>query len=175
MCIRQKVLINILLKQHFSHWNPVWFLKGEPPSKKKKSLLPQIWHLQGLINHFPIKPASPPCFIDCNHSFFFNLVYLFIYLGAPGLSCGMWDLVPWPGIKPGLPALGLRSLSHWITWEVLEGKYWVGQKVRLDFSIRCYGKYYYFYYNTILLLLYNYYHHFSGEKSMSQKVMKLAA
>ena len=35
------------------------------------------------------------------------------------LSCGMWGLVPWPGIKPGPPALGVRSLSHWTTREVL--------------------------------------------------------
>ena len=34
------------------------------------------------------------------------------------LSCGMWDLVPWPGIKPGPPALGAWSLSHWTTREV---------------------------------------------------------
>ena len=33
-------------------------------------------------------------------------------------SCGMWDLVPWPGIDPRPPALGARSLSHWITREV---------------------------------------------------------
>ena len=26
--------------------------------------------------------------------FFFLNIYLFIYLAAPGLSCGMWDLVP---------------------------------------------------------------------------------
>ena len=31
------------------------------------------------------------------------------------LSCGMWDLVPWPGIKPRPSALGLQSLSHWTT------------------------------------------------------------
>ena len=31
------------------------------------------------------------------------------------LSCRMWDLVPWPGIEPGLSALGARSLSHWST------------------------------------------------------------
>ena len=30
-------------------------------------------------------------------------------------SCRMWNLVPWPGIIPGLPALGARSLSHWTT------------------------------------------------------------
>ena len=34
------------------------------------------------------------------------------------LNCGMWDLVPWPGIKPGPPALGSQSLSHWTTREV---------------------------------------------------------
>ena len=33
-------------------------------------------------------------------------------------SCGMWDLVPWPGIEPGPPALGARSLSHRTTREV---------------------------------------------------------
>ena len=31
---------------------------------------------------------------------------LFNYLAVLGLSCGMWDLVPWPGIEPGPSALG---------------------------------------------------------------------
>ena len=35
-------------------------------------------------------------------------------------SWGMWDLVPWPGIKPGSPAWGAQSLSHWTTREVLK-------------------------------------------------------
>ena len=30
----------------------------------------------------------------------------------------MWDLVPRPGIEPGLPALEVRSLTHWTTREV---------------------------------------------------------
>ena len=34
------------------------------------------------------------------------------------LSCGLRDLVPWPGIEPGPPALGAKSLSHWTTREV---------------------------------------------------------
>ena len=34
------------------------------------------------------------------------------------LSFGMWDLVPWPGIKSGPHALGGQSLSHWTTREV---------------------------------------------------------
>ena len=37
-------------------------------------------------------------------------------LGKP-FSCSMWDLVPWPEIKPGPPALGVWSLNHWATRE----------------------------------------------------------
>ena len=33
-------------------------------------------------------------------------------------SCSMWDLVPWPGIKPRPSAVGVQSLSHWTTREV---------------------------------------------------------
>ena len=33
-------------------------------------------------------------------------------------SYGMRDLVPWPGIKPRLPALGAWSLNCWTTREV---------------------------------------------------------
>ena len=32
--------------------------------------------------------------------------------------CSMWDLVPWPGIKLGSPALGVQNLSHWTTREI---------------------------------------------------------
>ena len=38
--------------------------------------------------------------------------------GMRTLSCSMWDLFPCPGIKPGPPALGVWSLSHWTTREV---------------------------------------------------------
>ena len=34
----------------------------------------------------------------------------------PRLSCGIWDLVPWPGIEPR--DLGARNPSHWTTREV---------------------------------------------------------
>ena len=30
----------------------------------------------------------------------------------------MWNLAPWPGIKPGPPALGVQGLNHWTTREV---------------------------------------------------------
>ena len=38
-----------------------------------------------------------------------------IYLTALGLSCGMQNLVPQPGIAPWSSALGSWSLSHWTT------------------------------------------------------------
>ena len=46
---------------------------------------------------------------------------LFIFLAVLSLSCDMWDLVPWPGVEPGPPALGAWRLSHWATREVSEG------------------------------------------------------
>ena len=39
--------------------------------------------------------------------------------GMPTLSCSIWDLVPWVGIKPWTPALGPGSLSHLTFREVL--------------------------------------------------------
>ena len=44
------------------------------------------------------------------------IVYLFILTG-PGLSCGTWGLLPWPGMEPGPPALGAQSLIHWTSRE----------------------------------------------------------
>ena len=41
-----------------------------------------------------------------------------VVIVVPGLSCGMWGLVPWPGIEPGSHALGAWSLSHWTIREV---------------------------------------------------------
>ena len=37
-----------------------------------------------------------------------------------GPSWSMWDLVPRPGIEPGLPALGAQILNHGATREVFE-------------------------------------------------------
>ena len=36
------------------------------------------------------------------------------------LICGMWDLVSWPDMESGSPALGEWSLSHWTTREAPE-------------------------------------------------------
>ena len=37
------------------------------------------------------------------------------------LSCGRWEVVPWPGSRPRPPALAMQSLSHWTTREVPVG------------------------------------------------------
>ena len=43
-----------------------------------------------------------------------------LFVAAWGIfSCSIWDLVPWPWIKPGSPGLRALSLSHWTTREVL--------------------------------------------------------
>ena len=39
----------------------------------------------------------------------------FIYLAAPGLNGGMWDLLPQPGIEPRPPTLGAQNLHPWMT------------------------------------------------------------
>ena len=41
-----------------------------------------------------------------------------VFFAVPGLSCGTWDPVPWPGIEPEPPALGAWSFNHWTTREV---------------------------------------------------------
>ena len=39
-------------------------------------------------------------------------------MAAPGLTYGMQDLIPIPGIEPGPPTLQAQSLSPWTTKEV---------------------------------------------------------
>ena len=50
-----------------------------------------------------------------------KLAALGLSYGMQDLSCGVWDLVPRPGIEPWAPALGARSSSHWTTREVPHG------------------------------------------------------
>ena len=66
-----------------------------------------------LILHYTVHTLLPLCLL-----YRIKRKYLFIYLAVPGFSCGMWDLVPWPGIKSQLLALGSWSLCHWIKTEV---------------------------------------------------------
>ena len=75
---------------------------------------------------FPfIMPALQALWSFVYSIYLFFLIYLFIWLhwvlvaACRIFSCGMWDLAPWPGIKPRPLALGAWSLSHWTTREVL--------------------------------------------------------
>ena len=56
------------------------------------------------------QPGSPSCIAGGFFTFFTNVLRL---------NWGMWDLVPWSGIEPGPPALGVHSLSHWTTGKSL--------------------------------------------------------
>ena len=60
-------------------------------------------------------------FWEGRHVFCFHFIYLAVLgLGwnTLDLHCGMWDLVPWPGIKLASPALEVQSLNHWTIREV---------------------------------------------------------
>ena len=97
---------------------------------------------------YPIDPSSSYCSRQpFQHSFFLMFCFIFSFLniylfGCTGsslphlessifitacrifsrgiwtLSCSRWDLVPWPGINPGPPALGTWSFSLRTTREV---------------------------------------------------------
>ena len=43
------------------------------------------------------------------------------------VACGI--LIPWPGMEPGPPTLGVQSLSHWTTREVTNGC-WKSRKMK---------------------------------------------
>ena len=64
--------------------------------------LSNVWRLSPFVSDYSLKK-----------------MFLFIYLPMIGLSCSMWDLVLWPGIKREPPALGAWSFSHWTTRELL--------------------------------------------------------
>ena len=64
-----------------------------------------------------IKPRSPTL---QQTLFFFNYYF---YLAELRLSCSMWDLVPWPGIEPGPPALGAQRLRPQTTREIPAGRF----------------------------------------------------
>ena len=97
-----------------------------PTQELNQDLLHCRW-----IFYQPNYQGSPICPVHCSFSFIlmsqstqepfflnalpvsFIFFFNFIYLAMPGLSCSMqilscriWDLVAWPGIKPRAPVLG---------------------------------------------------------------------
>ena len=71
-----------------------------------------------LINSISLFSISLNFFLLALAPSFCLLLFLFIYLTALGLSCGMQDLVPPSGIEPGPLAMRVRSLNHRTTREV---------------------------------------------------------
>ena len=48
----------------------------------------------------------------------YSAAWVIFSCGTWTFSWEMWDLVPWPGVEPRSPVLGVWSLSHWATREV---------------------------------------------------------
>ena len=74
--------------------------------------------------------------------FFLILLYLFgcarsspQHVGSSVVACklswSLWDLVPWPGMKPRPSASGARNLSPWITSEVLRTTFYTKRGIGL--------------------------------------------
>ena len=103
-----------------------------PHSKHIPSMI-----ISSQVYHYPLNSHYHHLLPELTPSRVFQLVFffncLFIWLdwvlvavcrifscSIHTLSCSMWDLVSWPRIEPGPPALGDHSLSHWTTREVLQ-------------------------------------------------------
>ena len=70
-----------------------------------------FWLLYFLYIHFVYLCA-------CATSLIFIAACRIFSYSKQTFSCGMWDLVPWPGIEPRAPALEALCLSLWTTREV---------------------------------------------------------
>ena len=81
-------------------------------SPKWESAIPTQVCSTPVCDDFVMPPGSS------STGFFTNALETFIYLAVPGLSCSMWDRIPWQGLKPRPLALVMWSLSHWTTREV---------------------------------------------------------
>jgi len=83
--------------------------------------LAELWDLHDFPGWVLASPSlclpGPPLSIFCfNYLFTLAMPGLIcgiqIFISACGMfSCGVWDLVPWPEMQPGPPALGVWSLA----------------------------------------------------------------
>ena len=64
---------------------------------------------QSLLRFMSIDLVMPFGYLILCHPF---LLLPSVVSSESGLSCGMQDLVPWPGIGPRTSALGVWSLNH---------------------------------------------------------------
>ena len=71
-----------------------------------------LW-IQTKIPHPGLPITHPLDTRSATETSFLKNICLF---GCDGIfSCSMWNLVPWPVMKPGPPALGVQNLNHWTT------------------------------------------------------------
>ena len=131
-------IIYLLFRQHFWPTNLLGCFRWKKSSNLTSHHFPTLVHCIAIWFVFPKLHQSwllitnnygIAIFSDhfCN-SFQKILIYLFIHFNCAGselwyigsliffvacklLVVAMWDLVPWPGIQPGPPALGTQSLS----------------------------------------------------------------
>ena len=81
------------------------------------------------VPHFVCPFIRPQ--MDTGRPFYKKKLHFFIWLcqflvAAYRISsCSMWELVPWPWIKPGPPESKLRSLSHWTAADVPASIFWL--------------------------------------------------
>ena len=103
-----------------------FLLQGILPTQRSNPHLLHLQHWQA--DSLPLSHLKSPLLL---RHFLKKKIYVFTWLfwvlvaacrifshSMLTLSWGMWDLVPWPGITPRPPALGLRGLSHWTPREV---------------------------------------------------------
>ena len=96
-------------------------LQGIFPTQGLNLCLLCLLHWQA--GSLPLAPPGKPLRYDYLWLKFLKFIWLcWVSVASHGifsLYWAMWDLVPWPGIEPGSPALGDQSLSHWTSREVI--------------------------------------------------------
>ena len=101
-----------------------------------------------------------------------NLAALGLSHGMGTPSCGMWDLVPKPGIEHGPPVLGVQSLSHWTAREAPKAYF------NRDVTIHC------VYYCTLIFSLTKHFfvcyykfcdYHFNKSLSLQQVFLRVSS
>ena len=84
--------------------------------------------------------SAPACPDILKNTYLFIWLHWVLVAAHVIIGCGMWDLVPRPGMEPEPTALGVWSLSHWTTGEVPPDIFicqlWVG-KIHSDYIQMC--------------------------------------
>ena len=103
-----KDLVELFNKLNTKKWISLFLCASEIMMQKSvNNSCPSILKAARIKNLNIIFQGFETCSLLAERKGFFQKT--FIYFTAVGLSCSMWGLVPWPGIKPGPPALGARS------------------------------------------------------------------